>query len=621
MKIALVNMPFSSIVRPSIGISLLKSAIEKHGFNCDNYYFNLKFPLYIGLENYITISDAPPTALVGEWIFSDAAFGYKIDDGYLNEIDDKFARRRKGSLTPELLMSIREKVEPFLYDCLETVDWNSYDIIGFTSVFEQNVASLAMARRIKERWPNKLIVFGGANCEGPMGKSLIDSFSFVDVVCQGEGDLSFPKYVLRLYAGESVDDIPGILTRNNYKKSNIPSQTIMDLDQLTYPDYDDYFKQFDEFGYKGFLQPSILFESSRGCWWGEKNHCTFCGLNGSNIKFRSKTQKRSLEELIALQKRYIQFTDQFAAVDNILDYKYFEEFLPNLKELGLGIDLFYETKANLKRDQVKLLSSAGFTAIQPGIESLITDVLKRMRKGVTMLQNIRLLKLCLEYGLIPNWNIIYGFSGEREEDYKKAASLIPMLHHLTPPDGCSSFRLDRFSPFFNQPDQFGITNIRPYNTYKYVYTTLEESILFNLAYYFEFDYVNEQNSESYTTDMRAAVDLWHKSCRSSQFYYIIGQHGLHFHDSRDGEVRRFNLTGWDAKIYRACEDITTPTKVQKTLADQGILVEIHKLKTLMDNMVDCGMMLSEDNYYLSLAIEKETKMSSSLEKFEERVSL
>ena len=48
---------------------------------------------------------------------------------------------------------------------------------------------------------------------------------------------------------------------------------------------------------------------------------------------------------------------------------------------------------------------------------LSTHVLKLMRKGTSMLQNLRLLKWCRYYGIEVAWNLIWGFPGETEEDY------------------------------------------------------------------------------------------------------------------------------------------------------------------------------------------------------------
>jgi hypothetical protein len=60
----------------------------------------------------------------------------------------------------------------FVRDCLASVDWDAYDVVGFTSTFAQNVASLALARRVADLHRSSAIVFGGANCEGEMGLGL-----------------------------------------------------------------------------------------------------------------------------------------------------------------------------------------------------------------------------------------------------------------------------------------------------------------------------------------------------------------------------------------------------------------------------------------------------------------
>jgi hypothetical protein len=220
MRVALVNMPFGSLQRPSIGISLLKAKINQIGFECNNYYLNLRFPLFVGLETYLHISDAPPTPLVGEWVFSQAAFE-TTDDTYLQMLESKFINKGRLSLSTESLLDARSKVEDYLQDCLTHVDWESYDVIGFTTSFEQNVASLALASRIKETWPNKKIIFGGANCEGEMGITLLKSFDYIDAICQGEGDLSFPNYVSYLHHRKTPDNIPGIITRHSIHSYNI----------------------------------------------------------------------------------------------------------------------------------------------------------------------------------------------------------------------------------------------------------------------------------------------------------------------------------------------------------------------------------------------------------------
>src|SRR5439155_6611144 len=250
--------------------------------------------------------------------------------------------------------------------------------VGFTSVFQQHVASLALARRIKRALPDTFVAMGGANCEGVMGAETVRQFPFVDAVVSGEGELVFPELVRRALAGEPVSGLVGVRTPARVgaelafgRFPNAP--TVQNLDDLPEPDYDDFFAEFGKSRYARNWQPGIFCETSRGCWWGEKMHCTFCGLNGGSMAFRSKSARRAIEELSGLTKRHpgcdVQLTD------NILDMGYFKDFLPELVARKLDLDLFYETKVNLKKEQVCTLASAGIRRIQPGIESLGDGVL------------------------------------------------------------------------------------------------------------------------------------------------------------------------------------------------------------------------------------------------------
>jgi hypothetical protein len=63
---------------------------------------------------------------------------------------------------------------------------------------------------------------------------------------------------------------------------------------------------------------------------------------------------------------------------------------------GAAWRLFYEVKANLSHQQLELLARAGVRWVQPGIESLHTEVLRLMDKGVAGWQNIQLLKWTAE---------------------------------------------------------------------------------------------------------------------------------------------------------------------------------------------------------------------------------
>jgi ribosomal peptide maturation radical SAM protein 1 len=385
----------------------------------------------------------------------------------------------------------------------------------------------------------------------------------------------------------------------------------MNMDTLPYPNYDDFFAQLGGAELKVTEAPRLLFETARGCWWGAKKHCTFCGLNGSTMTFRSKSASRAIAELSSLTARYPNLP--ISVVDNILDMKYFKDFIPALIERELRLDLFYEIKANLSKEQLKLLHDAGIHDVQPGIESLSTNVLALMRKGVTSLQNVQLLKWCKELGLRPYWNIIWGFPGEEPSDYSDLAALVKLIEHLTPPLGASQIRLDRFSPNFDQAADFGFRDVRPYPAYKHIYP-LPESVVSNLAYYFTFGYVQPQPVDRYTQALAIQVDEWRQVHSSSDLFYIDKGGVLLVCDVRRVSQRALHvLTGlprilylaWDAVhgVQYMCDLVGTQTGRQHSRGE---------IQEVADRLVEQQLMVREGERYLSLAVRLGNYAPSSL---------
>lgn len=119
------------------------------------------------------------------------------------------------------------------------------------------------------------------------------------------------------------------------------------MDDVPLPDYDEYFERLAATSFHGDVRPhvSLLYESGRGCWWGERSTCTFCGLNALNMAFRSKQTERVERDLNELATRYRRLS--FQIVDNIVAPKYFDDLFPRLAAAGHDFGFFVETKSNL----------------------------------------------------------------------------------------------------------------------------------------------------------------------------------------------------------------------------------------------------------------------------------
>jgi radical SAM superfamily enzyme YgiQ (UPF0313 family) len=659
-KVLLISMPFGPIRMPSLALSLLKAGVERRGFTCTVHYFNLAFANLIGLDLYDLISEGfAAEELLGESLFSSYLFGNSVPpfadyfEHILHAQPKKHAsfsgKRPRGKELLSDLERARSKVPEFLNECASTILDATPIVIGFTSVFQQHVASLALARLIKRMDSRPLIIFGGANCEDVMGRELLKQVTFVDAVAIGEADESFPAWVDQVASSpgtkpnvegiiwadkadlprhvikpqsenlSSIDacvrdnekpffesalvrilqDAPGRAKETPNASGNAPALNAS-MDWLPVPDYSDYFSQLKIHKELTKIVPSIPFETSRGCWWGEKHHCTFCGLNGQTMKSRNKSAGRAINELTSLARRHPGC--RVLLSDNILPFHYFDTFLPELAKRNLGLEMFCEVKANLKKSQLRQLRNAGITAIQPGIESFSNEVLALMRKGVNKLQNVQLLKWCKELGIHVEWNLLWGFPGESADEYATMKDLIPTLFHLQPPSGAGPIRMDRFSPNFVSAGDLGFNNVKPCPAYAYVYPFSDDALK-NIAYYFAFDYVDGRQVDGYTADVARLVKLWQEQHQESDLFSIDKGTCLLIWDFRPFARRTLTvLTGIERALYIAGDQASSLRELSQTAEVRSERVDGPCIEAALNSFVDDGLALKEGGRFLSLAV-------------------
>ena len=598
MDIVFVVMPFADLGRPAIGVSLLKAAALEAGYTARIEYCNIRLADEIGAELFQQISSSlAPDLVLGEWFFAHDLFGDEIPhpDQYLT---GPLARNATEELAAQVLQS-RANVSRYLDECARRIAEERPRVVGFTTTFHQTCASLAVAKRLKALPEPPLVVFGGANCEGEMGLQLLQSFPWIDYVCCGESDLSFPKLLDHIFRG-GPGDIPGVLEQGK-SKTVAKSDAIQNLDALPYPDYDDYFAELAASQTCRDSAYHLIVETSRGCWWGAKHHCTFCGLNGDTMAFRSKSPQRAYDEITTLARKY--GLQRVGFVDNILDMRYIDTLFPQLADNGMNLELFYEVKANLRYDQVVKLHRGGMRSIQPGIENFSNEVLKLMEKGVSGLQNIQLMRWCEEVGIECSWNLLGGFPGESPSEYERIAKMSALLIHLQPPLSCGQIRLDRFSPFHTRSEQFGFKNVRPARGYFYVFP-LGRKELQRLAYFFDFDYGDGRDPLSYMEPMSGVVRLWWSVRTATEpaklDAWFAKPDSVRVSDTRDSSAPyERELNGLPARLLFHCDTAATIDNLTRRpeLADSAAEIE----STLKQLCAD-RLMLEDEKHYLSLPV-------------------
>lgn len=608
----LINMPFAAIQFPSLQLGLLQALAKAGGVSTRSVFPSMEFARRIGPTLYNNLSHHRGV-MIGEWLFGQAAFGGEADpdDTFQSEFAATFADIKNGTGVSEReLRRIRTSVAPaYVDEIAQQLIAGNPRVVGFTSTFEQNVASIAVARAIKELRPDIVTLFGGANFDGPMGAAYMRAIPWIDACVIGEADNVFVPLVKALIAGEEPPTLEGVLMRNRLDEPEAVGRASFAgaMDALPTPDYDDYFFAIEHHGLDDthLGRPIFLpFESSRGCWWGEKHHCTFCGLNALGMGFRAKSAKKVVQEIAYLTERHR--INRFTAVDNILSPKLMEGLA---QEFSLGeydYDLFYEIKANLTRDKIRSLFNAGIKHVQPGIESLSTHVLKLMRKGITATQNVNALRWMGYYGIEVLWNIIYGFPGETKADYRRQLAIIARIHHLPAPKGVGRIWLERFSPVYNQRDEFGFVGIRPGSSYGYIYP---RSVEIDKAAYFFDGYAPDTVSDAEMESTVAAVREWQAKWKGETvpFLTFVKTHaGIHISDGRAEPSQPINISYREpaAAIYSYCSDLARARhSIARHIQDSlGVEIEDESLTAILERFVSRGFMLAEDDVYLSLAL-------------------
>jgi len=601
---------------PSIQLGINQALLSAHQIGVSSRSFYLEWLKFLSLRGadpeavfagVQQVSDTYHGVGVGEWIFAVPPLyrrDARLDDAYHQFL----VRKQIPAAVIDSAFAVRELVPEFLQQCAADILADSPSIVGFTTMFSQNLPSLSLAKTLKQQRPDLKIVFGGANCQGEMGVSLLRRFEFVDAVVRGESEGVLPELMKSWLAGAMPRDLPGVCLRNEDRVTvnDFAANAPFTMDQAPQPDYDEYFQRLQTHPMRSMIDQRVQLpiESSRGCWWGEKSHCTFCGLNGATMTFRAKSADRFYDELLELSRRYRRL--KFFSVDNILDMQYHRHLLPRLAESQDDIQLFFEVKANIRKTQLRLMRDAGIRVIQPGIESFSTPILKLMRKGTTGLQNIRLLKYCAELGIDVVWNVIFGFPNEPMTEYDAMARSIPSLVHLQPPR-LVQLVIDRYSPYHTDPAAHGLNITGPAEFYSYIYRDSPENLM-DVAYHFEAVHQDGRDPGRYTRTLQAAITHWNQhwdqrvSGGAGSLTYQSGPGFVRIDDQRSTSPTDTILEGTEAAVYRAIEHGGSAESVSRKLLEHDDLsVTTAQVREILDRLQATGLAYGEGDRFLSLA--------------------
>lgn len=328
------------------------------------------------------------------------------------------------------------------------------DVIGISSVTVSihNAAELASA--VKNINPRILIVIGGVHVTS-LPRDTMARFPSFDVGVIGEGEITVSELFPALENGSDLSAIDGIIYRmGDELHLTPPRKPIKDMDRLPKPAWETLRGFPDLYSIpiqSAFKYPSSSLITSRGC----PGKCTFCDRKVFGNYLRKHSSQYIFEMMEELHQRYkirdIHFED-----DNFTAFpKRLEDLCKRLSDAELDLVWSAATRPDMvNKEALSLMKRAGCWQILFGIESGCQELLDFVKKGVTIAQIEKAIKLSKEAGLKTKGFFMLGFPMETKETIKRtiAASTRMALDDMS---------VTFFTPF---PSTEIYANIRKYGT-------------------------------------------------------------------------------------------------------------------------------------------------------------
>ncbi len=564
-SLVLASMPWAPVTEPSLALGILTAQARKAGIRAKAIHLNIDLLEHVTFDTYVKVAEYWG---VNEFVFTEL-MSPGVDDAQVEALVDRCAEHLSGDRQDpryetieallEMLLKFRFEVAPgYLERCADKVLAEEPTLLGLTCMFDQTLASVALAQIVKQRAPDTMVILGGYAVQGPPGEQVLNSFPWIDAIARGDGEAMIVDLAKASVGEHKLHEIDGMLTRGQLPR---PLRNA-NLQKSPDPDYTDWFVDvaaLERDTEVKIMTGTLPVESSRGCWWGQHKHCVFCGIDEDTLKFRNKSSDRTYEMLEYMRETYGDFEFRFA--DYILPKPYFDELLPRLAKREPPYRLKCEIKANQSPDRVRALSRAGFKEVQPGIESFSSGVLKLMDKGVSGIQNVSLIKHGYLNEIVIHYNFLYGIPGETPEQYREMRCNIPRLYHLTPPVSRSEAIVTRFAPLQADPTRFGYTTApvhhRCYDVLFSKEVLAKTGIsLDDYGYYFaryrDFD---EDMLDLYNQCV-AQINHWKEQHREREVTLDYEDDGkeLRFRDTRYDEERIIVFEAVPRAAYLACDE-------------------------------------------------------------------
>ena len=607
-RIALISTPWPLYSRPSIQLGTLKAYLLKHnpGIEIDIFHFYLILAEAIGYALYHEISER---TWLAESIYAALLYPQRI-----KKAATLFRKESTGNLILKSVAfkTLTARVKKTTDAFINRQNWEAFGLLGFSISFCQLTSALYVIRQIKRKFPNLMIVVGGASTAGPTAHGLLQKFPQIDAVVSGEGEMPLNQIVEQLRQTPSNIDfnrIQGIVTRGSDAGEEASSAfaQMETLNNMPVPNYDDYFQLLKTFDARKVFFPTLPLEISRGCWWKpmaktkKVSGCAFCNLNLQWHGYRLKTPSQVVSEIDYLTSRYQ--TLSVTLTDNVLPRKGSVEIFKQISDLNKDLRLFGEVRATTPQLDLKVMRDCGMQQVQVGIEALSSGLLRKLNKGTTVIQNLQIMKNCEALGIENRSNLILQFPGSDAQD---VAETLKVLRFARPfyPLKAVNFWLGLGSPVWQNPKKYGVKAVFNHPNWSHIFPAKIYHSLPLMIQSYRGDRVYQKKIWK---PVKKKILEWQKEYARIRYdsnhepilsYQDGGEFIIIRQKRYQSPTATHRLVGPSRLIYLFCQSQRSLKSICakfSTLADEKIL-EFLKM------MVKKKLMFEENDRYLSLAI-------------------
>jgi len=304
------------------------------------------------------------------------------------------------------------------------------DVVGVTSVTMNFPVAADIVRTAKRHRPSVLTVMGGPHVTFDASRTL-DAYPEIDLLILGEGERTIMELVPRIMDRSGWTALRGLaFRRDDTIVVTEPRELIEDLDTIPLPAR--HLLPLSRYRALGF-PVSII--TSRGC----PNACIFCQgrrMVGKKVRYRRvESVMDEIEEILSYGITRINVADDLFTSNK----RRVREVCGQIVKRGLSFKWSAFARVNtVDRETLEMMRDAGCDAISFGIESGNPEMLRRVRKGITLDQARRAVDLCKKAGIMAHASFMVGLPGESPEsladtrEFAKSLGIAYGYHFLAP---------------------------------------------------------------------------------------------------------------------------------------------------------------------------------------------